>query len=230
MLPMESPYTARMAEAVKALAEASVSASPDGVEAALAAIEHRVADLEPRRDPPFGDIVAVFVRDRWSCRYCGSHTIALPVLLALSLLHPNRFPHHPNWKAGRIHPAYLLLSTSLDHVRPRARGGSWNECSNLVAACWPCNSGKADFTLDINALASDMLPSRRAVCAAARRPSTQSLSSARSAVCLAPTPPRYLPAPGDRVVFSGGDEYVTSRFSGAWPSARDGRPRWLITA
>ena len=42
---MESPYTARMAEAVKALAEASVSASPDGVEAALAAIEHRVTDL-----------------------------------------------------------------------------------------------------------------------------------------------------------------------------------------
>ena len=60
VLPMESPYTARMAEAVKALAEASVSASPDGVEAALAAIEHRVADFESRRDPPFGDTVAVF--------------------------------------------------------------------------------------------------------------------------------------------------------------------------
>ena len=148
VLPMESPYTARMAEAVKALAEASTSASPDGVEAALAAIEHRVADLESRRDPPFGDTVAVFVRDYWTCRYCGSHTIALPVLRALSLLHPNRFPHHPNWKAGRIHPAYLLLSTTLDHIRPRARGGSWNERSNLVTACWPCNSGKADFTLE----------------------------------------------------------------------------------
>jgi 5-methylcytosine-specific restriction endonuclease McrA len=145
---MESPYTARMAESVKALAEASVSASPDGVEAALAAIEHRVTDLESRRDPPFGDIVAVFVRDCWTCRYCGSHTIALPVLRVLSLLYPNRFPHHPSWKAGRIHPAYLLLSTSLDHVRPGARGGSRNERTNLVTACWPCNSGKADFTLE----------------------------------------------------------------------------------
>jgi hypothetical protein len=145
---MESPYTARMAEAVKALAEASVSASPDAVEAALADIEHRVTDLESRRNPPFGDTVAVFVRDCWTCRYCGSHTIALPVLRALSLLYPNRFPHHPNWKAGRIHPAYLLLSTTLDHVRPRARGGSWNERTNLVTACWPCNSGKADLTLE----------------------------------------------------------------------------------
>jgi HNH endonuclease len=145
---MESPYTARMAEAVKALAEASVSASPDAVEAALADIEHRVTDLESRRNPPFADTVAVFVRDSWTCRYCGSHTIALPVLRALSLLYPNRFPHHPNWKAGRIHPAYLLLSTTLDHIRPRARGGSWNEPTNLVTACWPCNSGKADLTLE----------------------------------------------------------------------------------
>jgi len=63
-------------------------------------------------------------------------------------LAPQPILHPPNWKAGRIHPAYLLLSTSLDHVHPRARGGSWNERSNLVTACRPCNSGKADFTLE----------------------------------------------------------------------------------
>ena len=63
-------------------------------------------------------------------------------------LAPQPILHPPNWKAGRIHPAYLLLSTSLDHVHPRARGGSWNERSNLVTACWPCTSGKADFTLE----------------------------------------------------------------------------------
>jgi hypothetical protein len=105
---MESPYTARMAEEVKALAEASVGASPDEVEAALAAIEHRVTDLESRRNPPFADTVAVFVRDCWTCRYCGSHTIALPVLRALSLLYPNRFPHHPK----------QLLTTPSRRLRP----------------------------------------------------------------------------------------------------------------
>jgi hypothetical protein len=47
-----------------------------------------------------------------------------------------------------VHPAYLLLSTSLDHVNPVGRGGSSGDRDNLVAACWPFNSGKADLTLD----------------------------------------------------------------------------------
>ena len=118
---MESPYTARMAEAVKALAEASVSASPDAVEAALADIEHRATDQESRRNPPFVDTVAVFVRDCWTCRYCGSHTIALPVLRVLSLLHPNRFPHHPNWKAGN--PS--RVSALVDLAGSRTSKSAW---------------------------------------------------------------------------------------------------------
>jgi hypothetical protein len=46
---MASTHTARMAEAVKALTEASVSASPEAVEEALAAVEYRVMDIEARR-------------------------------------------------------------------------------------------------------------------------------------------------------------------------------------
>src|SRR5687768_12838096 len=42
------------------------------------------------------------------------------------------------------------------------------------------------------ALVSVILPSCRAVCAAARSPSTQSLNSATSAICLAPTRLGYL--------------------------------------
>jgi hypothetical protein len=42
------------------------------------------------------------------------------------------------------------------------------------------------------ALASVLLPACRALCAAARSPSTQSFNSARSAVCLAPTRLGYL--------------------------------------
>ncbi|MDP8908131.1 MAG: HNH endonuclease [Chloroflexota bacterium] len=92
--------------------------------------------------------LTVFRRDRWTCRYCGGRTIAPPVLRALSSLYPDEFPYHPNWKAGQVHPGYLLLSTTLDHVNPGSRGGSWGELHNLVAACWPCNSGKGDFRLD----------------------------------------------------------------------------------
>ncbi len=145
---MASPHRTQLAEAVKALAEASVIADPSAVEAALAAVEYRIVDIEPRRGVPFADTVAVFQRDCWTCRYCGGQTIAPPVLRVLSRLHPERFPYHLNWKAGQVHPAYLLLSTSLDHVHPGSRGGSWSERDNLVAACWPCNSAKADFTLE----------------------------------------------------------------------------------
>jgi hypothetical protein len=137
-----------LAEAVKALVDASVAADVSAAEGALSAIEHRILDIEPRRGVPFAETVAVFKRDCWTCRYCGGRTIAPPVLRLLSRMYPDRFPYHPNWKAGQVHPAYLLLSTSLDHVQPGSRGGSWNERDNLVAACWPCNSGKADFTLD----------------------------------------------------------------------------------
>jgi hypothetical protein len=145
---MASPHTAQLTAAVKALADASVSANPQAAEAALAAVEHRVSDIEPRRGVPLAATVAVFGRDCWTCRYCGGKTLAPPVLRALSGLYPERFPYHPNWKAGQVHPAYLLLSTSLDHVNPGGRGGGWSDAENLVTACWPCNSGKADLTLE----------------------------------------------------------------------------------
>lgn len=145
---MSSRHTTRLGDAVSALVEASLGGDLSAIEHALSAVEQRIVDLEPRRGVPFAEMVAVFERDSWTCRYCGGHTIAPPVLRALSSLHPDRFPFHSNWKAGQVHPAYLLLSTSLDHVQPGGRGGAWSDRDNLVAACWPCNSGKADFTLE----------------------------------------------------------------------------------
>jgi hypothetical protein len=57
-------------------------------------------------------------------------------------------PTTPIWKAGQVHPAYLLVSTSLDHVDPGGRGESWRDEQNLVTACWLCNTGRADLRLD----------------------------------------------------------------------------------
>ncbi len=145
---MPSPHTARLAEAVAELLDASLRGQPAAVEAALDEVEHRVVDIEPRRGVPLPTAAAVFGRDCWTCRYCAGRTIAPPVLRVLSHLYPDRFPYHPNWRAGLVHPAYLLLSTSLDHVHPGGRGGSWSDPANLVTACWPCNSGKGDFTLE----------------------------------------------------------------------------------
>lgn len=97
---------------------------------------------------PLAAKLAVHRRDSWTCRYCRARTIAPPVLRFLSEIYPDEFPYHPNWKAGQVHAAYLLVSTSLDHVDPGGRGGSWLDEDNLVTACWPCNTGKADLRLE----------------------------------------------------------------------------------
>lgn len=144
---MASPHTDLLTRSIATLVEASVGGDSQAARAALIDIEHRIRDVERRAGVPLATSATVFVRDCWTCRYCAAKTIAPPVLRVLSRLHPQEFPYHPNWKAGQVHPAYLLTSTSLDHVMPGARGGEWRDLDNLVTSCWPCNSGKADFTL-----------------------------------------------------------------------------------
>ena len=51
-----------------------------------------------------------------------------------------------NWKAGAIHPSFPLTIPSIDHVDPFAHGGR-DDLTNLVTACWPCNTRKADLPL-----------------------------------------------------------------------------------
>jgi 5-methylcytosine-specific restriction endonuclease McrA len=85
-------------------------------------------------------------RDSFTCRYCGIMTIFLPVLHALSLKFPRPFPVDDGWTAQGTHPAYSLLSATFDHVVPSSRGGN-SELGNLVTSCWPCNSGKSNYTL-----------------------------------------------------------------------------------
>jgi hypothetical protein len=46
------------------------------------------------------------------------------------------------------HPAFATRSPMVDHVRPGATGGDWASLENLVTACNPCNSIKADFELE----------------------------------------------------------------------------------
>lgn len=109
---------------------------------------HAATDVPRRVGVSLAVTAEVYARDSWTCRYCGVRTVAPAVLRALSSLYPEQFPHHTNWKAGQVHPAYLLVSTSLDQLVPGARGGSWTDPGNLVTSCWPCNTGKADLTIE----------------------------------------------------------------------------------
>ena len=114
----------------------------------LAAVAHSRAEIARRPTVSTRSAVAIFHRDSWTCRYCGIKTIAPPFLRFLGEIYPKEFSYHPNWKAGETHEAWLLISTSLDHLVPGARGGDWLAPENLVTACWACNSAKADLLLD----------------------------------------------------------------------------------
>jgi 5-methylcytosine-specific restriction endonuclease McrA len=142
-----SPHAEQLATAVRDLVAATLRNDASAAQDVLTGIGYRITEVERRTGVSLATTIAVFRRDSWTCRYCGARTIPIPVLRVLSALYPDEFPHHPNWKAGQYHPAYLLVTTSLDHVHPGGRAGSWTDSENLVAACWPCNTGKADLTL-----------------------------------------------------------------------------------
>jgi hypothetical protein len=75
-------------------------------------------------------------------------TILQPISRLLGSVYPDAYPWHLNWKAGRTHPAIIARTTVVDHVIPGTQGGDWTDPRNMVTACWPCNSIKADPTLD----------------------------------------------------------------------------------
>jgi len=86
----------------------------------------------------------VYERDHYQCRCCGQKLILSDVLALFVRHRPGRFPWHRNWKFGAIHPTFPLTIPSVDHVDPYAHGGE-EDLSNLVTACRPCNTRKADL-------------------------------------------------------------------------------------
>lgn len=92
-------------------------------------------------------MVAIFRRDNWRCRYCG-------IRVGGNRKFFEKFSsviNMPELVQGRTdetrHGLYSLLMASYDHITPHSRGGS-DDDSNLVTACWGCQFGKFNFTLE----------------------------------------------------------------------------------
>ena len=100
------------------------------------------------RMPTGADAEAVFKRDGFRCRYCGCRVVRPGVRSLLTAL----FPDVVRWPGGKggdqsKHAAFYALNGVLDHVEPYARGGG-SSSENIVTACWPCNFGKEDHTIE----------------------------------------------------------------------------------
>ncbi|MCB1052715.1 MAG: HNH endonuclease [Acidobacteria bacterium] len=88
----------------------------------------------------------VFWRDGFIDRYTGRKLLFPGVLRLLSLVMPEAFPFHPNWKMSETHMAFWEMFPTIDHVEPIARGGA-NEASNFVCCSMLTNGAKANWTL-----------------------------------------------------------------------------------
>jgi hypothetical protein len=93
------------------------------------------------------DCIRVFARDGYVDRYSGERLVFPGVLRLLSLMLPNEFPFHRNWKVSVTHPAYWDLFPTIDHLIPIARGGA-DEESNFVTTSMLHNSAKANWTIE----------------------------------------------------------------------------------
>lgn len=139
-----------MDDPVTVLAQVCLALSSDSNDAASRIIreEYPFSPL-PRISRRYGphEATRVFVRDGFIDRYTGTRLIFPPVLRAISVMLPEGFPYHPNWKMDATHPAYWDLTATIDHLIPVARGGADNE-GNWVTTSMARNSAKGNWSLD----------------------------------------------------------------------------------
>lgn len=99
------------------------------------------------RNPPITVVATVYVRDGFTCVYCGRWTIPTSILRLISTAFPARFPYHPNWPMASTPRAYWDISTSVDHVQAVSTGGDWQAAHNLATACARCQYQKSNLAL-----------------------------------------------------------------------------------
>ena len=96
------------------------------------------------RMPSPAEMLSIYTRDGWRCRYCGCRVIYARSRDVWRKAFPNEIP----WPStGPMHGGFFALTASADHVVPHSKGGD-NAPENLVTACWPCNFGMEGDTLE----------------------------------------------------------------------------------
>lgn len=160
--PEDDTYVDRITDLIDAIAsrdESRVAKASAGTGVRRLPMQP-VADTLPRtvetngrltRNPSRSVILSIFERDHYTCRYCGTRAISLDVLHAASAAarpFGDVLLCHDSWRIAETHPVYWWQSVTVEHVHAVSRGGDWKDPSNLVTACWPCQSRKGNYMLD----------------------------------------------------------------------------------
>lgn len=103
-------------------------------------------EIDPLVYPNASVVQDVLARDGYRCRYCQRPVVHEKLLKAVrAVVGAESLPFGPTNLTA--HGAVFAHRAVLDHVLPRKRGGR-TEPGNLVTACYPCNFGKAEYTLE----------------------------------------------------------------------------------
>ena len=134
-MPVISAYTALVTGSVNPLVHWQ-SAMPAGAVG---------LERSAQRMPSSSAERAIYVRDGWRCRYCGTRVMDRGMRARLHRC----LPDVARWGARNAdkHTALAALSASLDHIVPHSRGGT-NDEANLVTACNACQFGRGQWTLE----------------------------------------------------------------------------------
>ena len=133
-MPVIAAYTALVTGAVNPLVHWQSAMPCVGAE----------VERSDQRMPSSSSERAIYVRDGWRCRYCGTRVIDRGMRARLHRC----LPDVARWGARNAekHTALAALSASLDHIVPHSRGGT-NDEPNLVTACNACQFGRGQWTL-----------------------------------------------------------------------------------
>jgi hypothetical protein len=105
-----------------------------------------IGEVDQRANPSSGVAAELLRRDGYRCRYCHHPVVSRHLLKSFqSVVGDKAFPMG-NTNAS-THGAAIAYRAVADHVVPRKRGGR-TDPENLVTACWPCNFGKAGYTVE----------------------------------------------------------------------------------
>jgi 5-methylcytosine-specific restriction endonuclease McrA len=130
-----------MAHALRLVGKLSVDVHRAMRRPRCAAREHR----DPMRMPGQQEQNAIFARDGWRCRFCGTKVICKAARSTLIRL----FPTEAHWSRSEFkrHSALYAMASSLDHVVPHSREGQ-SSTDNFVTACYCCQVGRGEWLLE----------------------------------------------------------------------------------
>ncbi len=89
----------------------------------------------------------VWIRDGWTCRYCGKEVFFAPTLKLLEELSPHHGYYDAHGNERKMISLFAHRWASVDHDIPHSKGGE-DSLNNYITACWRCNNTMKDKTYE----------------------------------------------------------------------------------